>query len=211
MARNQTRNRFENFTPVFAVIGAGDLAVEKIRDLSSDVQARSQKISLDPKQLQVELESAAKQRAEEARERAEKVRAAQAKAQQRAEDVFNEVVAQATTTYDSLAGRGKNLVERIRRQQSTQSAKSSASTTKSQAKGATTTAKKSASGTASTAKRSASSTASAAKQGASSTSSSAKKSASATQSRAKATGTSARKTADSAGTAATEAAQKVGD
>ncbi|HEX2174828.1 MAG TPA: hypothetical protein VHG70_02865 [Nocardioidaceae bacterium] len=202
MARNQTRN--QNFTPVYAVIGVGDLAVEKLRDLSSDVQARSQKISLDPKQLQVELENVAKHRAEDARERADK-------AQQRAEDVLNEVVAQATTTYDSLAGRGKNLVQRIRRQQSTQAAKQSASTAKSQAKGATTTAKKGASSTSSTAKRSASDTASTAKQGASRTSSSAKKNTSATQSRAKGASTSARKSAESAGTATAQAAQKVGD
>jgi heparin binding hemagglutinin HbhA len=202
MARNQTRN--QNFTPVYAVIGVGDLAVEKLRDLSSDVQARSQKISLDPKQLQVELENVAKHRAEDARERADK-------AQQRAEDVLNEVVAQATTTYDSLAGRGKNLVQRIRRQQSTQAAKQSASTAKSQAKGATTTAKKGASSTSSTAKRSASNTASTAKQGASRTSSSAKRNTSATQSRAKGATTSARKSAESAGTATAQAAQKVGD
>jgi heparin binding hemagglutinin HbhA len=207
MARNTNRN--QNLTPVYAVIGAGDLAVEKIRELGTDVQERSAKfdltkINLEPKQLQADIEAAAKHRADE-------VRAAQLKAQQRAEDVFNEVVATATTTYDSLAGRGKKLVDRIRRQQSTQAAKSSASTTKSQGKAATTTAKQNASSTSSTAKRGASNTASTAKRNASTTSSAAKKGASQTQSRAKGANTSARKTAQNAGTAAAQGAKKVGD
>jgi heparin binding hemagglutinin HbhA len=192
MARNRTQN-LKAPTPVLAVIGVGDLAVEKIREVSSDVQARSSKINLEPKRLQADIEAIAKQRADD-------VRTAQHKAQQRAEAVFNDVVAQATTTYDSLAGRGEKLVNRIRRQPSTQQAKRSASTTKSQAKATTTTAKKGASSTRSTAKRSASST-----------SSSAKKSASQTQTRAKGAATSASKTASSAGTAAAEGAQKVGD
>ncbi len=204
MARNQTRNLNQNLTPVYAVIGVGDLAVEKIRDFGADVQVRSTKINLEPKQLQADIEAVAKQRAED-------VRAAQHKAQQRAEEVFNDVVAQATTTYDSLAGRGRKLVDRIRRQQATQDAKASASNTKSQAKGATTTAKRNASSTTSTAKRSAANTASTAKQSASSTTSAAKKGASQTQSRAQGATTSARKTAESAGTAAQQAAEKVGD
>jgi heparin binding hemagglutinin HbhA len=207
MARNQ--NRYQNLTPVYAVIGAGDLAVEKIRELGTDVQERSAKIDLtkvdlEPRQLRADIEAVAKHRADE-------VRAAQLKAQQRAEEVFNEVVATATTTYDSLAGRGKSLVDRIRRQPSTQAAKRSASTTQSQAKAASTTAKKNASSTSSTAKRSASNTASTAKRNASSTSSTAKKGASQTRSRAKGASTSARKTAESAGTATSQAAKKVGD
>jgi hypothetical protein len=192
MARNRT-NTLKAPTPVLAVIGVGDLAVEKIREVSSDFQTRSSKINLEPKQLQADFEAAAKHRVDD-------VRAAQNKAQQRAEAVFNEVVAQATTTYDSLAGRGQKLVNRIMRQQSTQQVKRAASTTKSQAKAATTTAKKGASSTGSSAKKSASQTRS-----------TAKKSASQTQSRAKAAGTSARKTAESAGTATSQAAQKVGD
>jgi hypothetical protein len=196
MARNLTQN-FKAPTPVLAVIGVGDLAVEKIREVSGDVQARSSKVSLEPKQLQADFETAAKHRVDD-------VRAAQNKAQQRAEAVFNEVVAQATTTYDNLAGRGQNLVNRILRQQSTQQAQRAASTTKSQAKATSTTAKKGAANTGSTAKRSASTSAS-------QTRSTAKKSASQTQTRAKAAGTSARKTAESTGTAATEAAKKVGD
>lgn len=191
-------------TPFYAVIGVGDLAVEKIRDISTDVQARSSRINLEPKRLQADIEAVAKQRVDD-------VRAAQHKAQQRAEGVFNDVVSQASTTYDSLAGRGKSLVERIRRQQSTQAAKQAASTTKSQGKAATTTARKSASSTGSAAKRGASNTASTAKRNASSTSSAAKKGTSQTQSRAKGASTSARKTADHAGTAAKQGAQKVGD
>jgi heparin binding hemagglutinin HbhA len=207
MARNQ--NRYQNLSPVYAVIGAGDLAVEKIRELGTDVQERSAKIhltriDLEPKQLRADIEAVAKQRADE-------VRAAQLKAQQRAEEVFNEVVATATTTYDSLAGRGKQLVDRIRRQPSTQATKSSASTAKSQTKAATTTAKKSASTTSSAARKSASNTATSAKRNASNTASTAQKSTAQTRSRAKGAGTSTRKTAQNAGTAASQAAKKVGD
>jgi heparin binding hemagglutinin HbhA len=192
MARNLTQN-FKAPTPVLAVIGVGDLAVAKIREVSNDVQARSAKINLEPKRLQADLETAAKHRVEN-------VRAAQNKAQQRAEAVFNDVVAQAATTYDSLAGRGKVLVDRIMRQQATQDLKRTASTTSSQAKATSTTAKKAASNTGSTAKRSASTTSTQAKKGASQT-----------KSRAKATSTSARKTADAAGEAVQDSAQKVGD
>jgi heparin binding hemagglutinin HbhA len=192
MARNSTTN-LKAPTPVLAVIGVGDLAVEKIREVSSDFQTRSSKINLEPKQLQADFEAAAKHRVHD-------VRAAQNTAQQRAEAVFNVVVAQATTTYDTLAGRGQKLVNRVLRQQSTQQAQRAASTTKSQAKAASTTARKGASSTGSSVRKSASQTRS-----------TAKKSASQTQSRAKAAGTSARKTAESTGQAASQAAQKVGD
>jgi heparin binding hemagglutinin HbhA len=192
MARNRTQN-FKAPTPVLAVIGVGDLAVEKIREVSSDVQARSAKINLEPKRLQADIEHATKQRVEHAR-------AAQHKAQQRAEAVFNDVVATATTTYDHLAGRGKTLVDRVMRQQATQNLKRAASTTSSQAKATSTTAKKAASTTGSSAKSSASSTGT-----------TAKKSAAQTKSRAKATGTSAKKTASAAGEAAQDTAKKVGD
>lgn len=191
MARSQTSN--QNLAPFYAVIGVGDLAVEKIRAVGTDVQARSTKLNLEPKQLQADIEAVAKQRVDD-------VRSVQHKAQQRAEEVFSDVVAQATTTYDSLAGRGKKLVDRIRRQESTKNLARTASQTKSQAKATSTTAKKNASTTASSAKKSASKTASTAKQ-----------SASQTRSRAKATSTSARKTADNATTAAQQAAEKVGD
>jgi heparin binding hemagglutinin HbhA len=180
VARNRTNLKAP--TPVLAVIGVGDLAVAKIREVSSDVQARSSKINLEPKALQADLESV------------------QSKAQHRAEAVFNEVVAQATTTYDSLAGRGQQLVNRISRQQSFRDLTRSVGQVKTQAKGATTTARKGAASTRSSAKKSASQTRS-----------TARKSASQTRSRAKATGTSARKTAGTASTAASQAAQKVGD
>jgi heparin binding hemagglutinin HbhA len=180
-------------SPVLAVIGIGDLAVEKLREVGSDVQARSAKIHLEPRQLQTDLENVAKHRVED-------VRAAQNKAQARAESVFHDVVAQASTTYDSLTGRGQSLVERIGRQQATQDLARLAGITKSQTKAASTTARKGAASTGSSAKKSASQTRS-----------TAKKSASQTRSRAKAASTSARKTAGAAGTAAQKSAEKVGD
>jgi heparin binding hemagglutinin HbhA len=180
-------------TPVLAVIGIGDLAVEKLREVGSDVQARSAKINLEPRQLQTEIENAARHRVDD-------VRAAQSKAQARAESVFHDVVAQATTTYDHLAGRGASLVERIASQQATQDLARLAGITKSQTKATTTTARKGAASTGSTARKSASQTRS-----------TAKKSASQTRSRAKGASTSARKTAGAAGTAAQKSAEKIGD
>jgi heparin binding hemagglutinin HbhA len=194
MAR--TRNRNANPTALYAVIGVGDLAVEKIRyastelqTLSKDLQARTARISLEPKKLQADLEAA----------------------QGQAQSVFTDALGQAVTTFDDLAGRGRSLVTRIQRQKSVRDLVASVGTTKAQAKGAATTARKSASTTASTAKKDASSATSTARKSASSTRSQAKKSASRTQSRTKAAGTSARKTAQTAGTAAKQSAEKVGD
>ena len=183
MAR--TRNRNANPTALYAVIGVGDLAVEKIRyastelqTLSKDLQARTARISLEPKKLQADLEAA----------------------QGQAQSVFTDALGQAVHTFDDLAGRGRSLVTRIQRQKSVRDLVASVGTTKAQAKGAATTAKRNASTTTSTAKKSASTTRS-----------QAKKSATRTQSRAKAANTSARKTAQTAGTAAKQSAEKVGD
>ncbi|MGH3354387.1 MAG: hypothetical protein ACRDOJ_00730 [Nocardioidaceae bacterium] len=132
-------------TPVLAVIGIGDLAMEKLRAAGTDVQARSSKINLEPKRLQADFEAFAKQGVED-------VKAAPAKAQAKAQETLHEVVAQATNTYDGLAGRGKTLVDRIRKQEATQDVVRTAQQTKTQAKGTATTARKSAAQTKSRAK-----------------------------------------------------------
>ncbi len=100
-------------------------------------------------------------------------------------------------TYADLAKRGETLVERIRKQQSTQATVTSAKTTEAKAKTTKTQATKA--------------TKTTAKKTAKKASTTAKKSSTAPKSSAKATTTAAKKTASSAAQAATEGAAKIGD
>jgi len=170
-------------TPFYAIAGAGDLAVEKVRAVGEDVTARFAKI--DQKNLQTELTKELTKAQAELTKRFEAIvadaRTAPAKLRElpkTAQAGFTTVLGQAEETYEDLAGRGKDLVERIRHQQATEDLVSTAKTTVSKAKATRTTAKK----TATTASRN-----------------------------VKATATSARKTAKAAAKAAESAADKVGD
>jgi len=170
-------------TPFYAIAGAGDLAVEKVRAVGEDVTARFAKI--DQKNLQTELTKELTKAQAELTKRFEAIvadaRTAPAKLRElpkTAQAGFTTVLGQAEETYEDLAGRGKDLVERIRHQQATEDLVSTAKTTVSKAKATRTTAKK----TATSASRN-----------------------------VKATATSARKTAKAAAKAAESAADKVGD
>jgi len=170
-------------TPFYAIAGAGDLAVEKVRAVGEDVTARFAK--LDQKNLQTELTKELTKAQAELTKRFEAIvadaRTAPAKLRdlpKTAQAGFTVVLGQAEETYEDLAGRGKDLVERIRHQQATEDLVSTAKTTVSKAKATRTTAKK----TATSATRN-----------------------------VKATATSARKTAKAAAKAAESAADKVGD
>jgi hypothetical protein len=170
-------------TPFYAIAGAGDLAVEKVRAVGEDVTARFAK--LDQKNLQTELTKELTKAQAELTKRFEAIvadaRTAPAKLRElpkTAQAGFTVVLGQAEETYEDLAGRGKDLVERIRSQKATEDLVSSAKTTVSKAKATRTTTKKTA-------------------QSASRT--------------VKATATSARKTAKAAAKAAETAAEKVGD
>ncbi|TCC26326.1 hypothetical protein [Kribbella sindirgiensis] len=170
-------------TPFYAIAGAGDLAVEKVRAVGEDVTARFAK--LDQKNLQTELTKELTKAQAELTKRFEAIvadaRTAPAKLRElpkTAQAGFTTVLGQAEETYEDLAGRGKDLVERIRHQQATEDLVSTAKTTVSKAKATRTTAKK----TATSATRN-----------------------------VKATATSARKTAKAAAKAAESAADKVGD
>jgi len=170
-------------TPFYAIAGAGDLAVEKVRAVGEDVTARFAK--LDQKNLQTELTKELTKAQAELTKRFEAIvadaRTAPAKLRElpkTAQAGFTVVLGQAEETYEDLAGRGKDLVERIRHQQATEDLVSTAKTTVSKAKATRTTAKK----TATSVTRN-----------------------------VKATTTSARKTAKAAAKAAESAAGKVGD
>ncbi len=182
-----------------AVVGAGDLAVKKLREARADLTARAETIQADVKSAPDLVKAAP-----------ELVKSLPAHAQA----AFGEAVAAAVSTYDELAVRGKDLVTRVRRQQATQDLKQQAATTVSHAKATATTAKRSAAATktaaksaTTTAKKSAARTKTATK----SATTTAKKSAARTKTAAKSTTTGVRKTASAAAKATDAAASKVGN
>ena len=197
--------------PLFAIVGAGDFAVEVARTYAADVQTRFKKVELQPKALREQALTlvvtgmdALSKDAREAQARFEtRVAAFQTEAlalPDRVEAYVNETVADLSDGFGDLAARGKTLLTRIRRQQATQDAATAAGNTVAQAKTARTQTTKSASKTAGTAKRAAGTTRKAAS-----------KTGAAAARNAKATKTSTRKTASAAATATTDAAAKVGD
>jgi len=132
-------------TPFYAIAGAGDLAVEKFRAVSEDVTARFAK--LDQKTLQTELTKAQTEFAKRFEALVADAKIAPAKLRElpgAAQAGFTTVLGQAEETYEDLAGRGKDLVERIRTQQASEDLVTQARTTVSKAKATRTTARKTA-------------------------------------------------------------------
>ena len=132
-------------TPFYAIAGAGDLAVEKFRAVSEDVTARFAK--LDQKTLQTELTKAQSEFTKRFEILVADAMTAPAKLRELpavAQAGFTTVLGQAEETYEDLAGRGKDLVERIRSQKATEDFVTQAKTTVSKAKATRTTAKKTA-------------------------------------------------------------------
>jgi hypothetical protein len=190
--------------PLFAGIGATDLAVERVRGFVTEAQKRTQqrvaeaqknvrKVELEPKALRDQALTRVDALAKDAKAR-------RASIEKRVSAAQADALATVGGTYDGLVTRGETLVTRIRRQEATQAATSSAKNTATKAKTTKTQATKATQSTAKTAKKSASTT----KQTA------AKKSAPA-QSSAKATATTAKQTASDTAQAAGDAAKKVGD
>ncbi|TCC43924.1 hypothetical protein E0H75_37195 [Kribbella capetownensis] len=132
-------------TPFYAIAGAGDLAVEKFRAVSEDVTARFAK--LDQKTLQTELTKAQSEVTKRFDAFVADAKTAPAKLRELpavAQAGFTTVLGQAEETYEDLAGRGKDLVERIRSQKATEDLLTQAKTTVSKTKATRTTAKKTA-------------------------------------------------------------------
>jgi len=191
-------------TPLYAVVGATDLAVEKIRTARAELSARASK--LDAKVLRDQAQATVTSRVETFQA---DMRAAPDQARDlpvRAQVVVGEAIATALTAYGDLAGRGKNLVTRVRRQQPTADLTDQAKSTVARAKSTGTTAKKQAAAT----KRTASASAGTVKQSAGETGGTAKESATRAKTSAKATATTARKTTAAAKRATTATASKVG-
>ncbi len=210
---------------LYAGAGVVDMAVEAVREyvaevqeklveLQKDAQSRLERVQksvkdLEPTTLRTQVEKTVNARVEalsdeaKARRTAIEKRVAELQGEALAlptqvRKQLDETTATATAAYADLAKRGEVLVGRIRKQESTKAAATSAKTTKAKAKTTTTQAKKTAKTTATSAKSTAKKATTTAKK------SPAKKSATATK-------TAAKKTATAAAQATTEAAAKVGD
>jgi len=128
---NEIRKTVTDTTPVFAAVGATDLAVERIRDART--RAAAVRLNLDISLLQ-----------EKAVKRFEKVadQAQQIPADVRSQTL--EVADKAQKTYADLAVRGHKLVTRLRSQKATQDLLAQAGNTVTLGKGAVTTVRKAA-------------------------------------------------------------------
>ncbi len=155
-------------TPLYAVVGVGDLAVAKLRNARGEIDVQS--------------------------------------VPSKAQGLLGDAIVSAFSTYGDLAGRGKSLVTRVRRQQATSDLQEQAESTVARAKATRTTVKKQAGATT----QSAAATTATARKSAAATTSTAKKSASRAKSSAKATTTSAKKTASATKKATSDAADKTG-
>ena len=193
MAKAKFDIKTEATRPIYAYVGVTDLAVETVRDSVSRVTD----IDFEPKALRQQAVTLVSNRVEALANQAQARRAA-------VEARVTELQNRAKGTYSDLVVRGETLVERIRKQESTQAAVRSGKTTTAKAKTVRTQATKAASTTAGTAKSSA-------KRAAKTTSNTAKKQSTRPRSAAKATGTTAKRTATRATKATADAAKKVGD
>jgi len=213
-------------TPLFAVVGATDLAVERVRaaaagasavqsQVQSQFEARVSAVQADVEKLVNDFDpKAIRSQAQEVPNKA----AARAL----------EVASKAEARYEDLAKRGKELVDRVRSQASTQDLVNQAGNTLSRGKAAVTVARKAADETASAilgtlnvGKREATgvvgeagtnvqAAANATRAAAKKATTTARKGAASTRSAVKGAETSANKTASSASAAAKAAAKKVG-
>jgi len=229
MAQAKFDIKTEVTRPLYAYVGVTDRAVEVVREsvtdlqkrfveVQKDVQSRVQTVSksvqdldFEPKALRTQATTAVNGRVEALSKDAQARRAAVEARVAELQKLVRDLLKQNEVTYDQLVSRGETLVERIRRQQSTQDAVKSAKTSSAKAKTTRTQAKNASKSTARTAERGVKSTAKSAERAAKSTSASARKSSTAPQSSAKATTTTAKRAAKSASKATAQGAKKVGD
>jgi hypothetical protein len=108
-----------NSTPLLALVGAGDLAVEKFKAAREEFVTRS--VSFDPKTFREQAQASFTERVEalqaELQTAPEQLRTLPEKAQEwpaRAQALFADIVSGAFSTYGELAGRGKTVVDTLR-------------------------------------------------------------------------------------------------
>jgi heparin binding hemagglutinin HbhA len=199
--------RTEATRPLYASVGVTDRAVEAVRGSLATGQKRIAEVQQDARQIELRPKALRTQAAslfsdgvdtvtKEAKARRAAVEARITEMQQAAQAVLEE----RELTYSQLVNRGETLVQRVRRQSSTQEAKRNAKTTSAKAKSTGTQAQKGAK-----------TTSSSAKSAAKSATSTAKKQSTRPKSSAKGTSTAAKKTASATARATKDAAAKVGD
>jgi polyhydroxyalkanoate synthesis regulator phasin len=115
-----------NSTPLQAMVGAGDLAVEKIRAAREELTHRS--ANFDPKAFREQAQATINERVEalqtemqaapeQIKALPEKAQALPEKAQEwpaKAQALFADLVSTAFSTYGDLAGRGKTVIKSVR-------------------------------------------------------------------------------------------------
>lgn len=208
MAQAKFDIKTEATRPLYVGVGVTDVAVALVREyvadvqkrfvvVQKDVQTRVTGIDLQPRVLRDQAVTVVSARVDALSQEAKTRRTAiEARVAELQADALKLPVL-VNETYADLAKRGETLVERIRKQESTQRAKASAATTEAKAKTTKTQATKA--------------TKTTAKKTAKKASTTAKKSSAAPKSSAKATTTAAKKTAANAAQAATDGAAKIGD
>jgi hypothetical protein len=228
------RKTVTDTTPVYAVVGVTDLAVERLREARA--RATSARLELTVSGLQEKAVKRFEKASEQAQQIPTQVRDQTTEVTGKAKETYSEVTGKAKETYSELAVRGEKLVQRIRNQKSTQNLFAQAGNTVSLGKGAVTTVRKAAHDTQHAAKvtlttgrreaelvatsvtedvKATGRTVNEAKvttlASADETVTTAKKSTAAAQRATRSVSTSARKTATSASAAAKTATPKVGD
>lgn len=192
--RKDIESTLSDPTPLYAVVGIADVAAATIRSARAELGARA--ASLDPRSIG-ELARTRLVARVDAVQSDVKATPGQVKTlPSRAQSLLDDAVSGAISTYSGLAGRGKTLVTRVRKQEATAELQDRAKATTAKVKAAGTTAKKSAAAT-KTATKSATTTT--------------RKSAAATKTSAKAAATSSKKSAATARKAAGAAGAKLGN
>lgn len=125
------RKTVTDTTPVYAVVGVTDLAVERLREARARATAARHDLSVSVMQ-------------DKAVKRFEKVSEQAQQLPTQVRDQTTEVADKAKETYSELAVRGEKLVKRLRNQKSTQNLFEQAGNTVSLGKGAVTTVRKAA-------------------------------------------------------------------
>jgi heparin binding hemagglutinin HbhA len=123
--------------PVYAVAGAGDFAVEKLRELSARLSSLST-VRVERRDVQEQVGTLQ----EETRTRLQQVQEAFRELPEQAQSVVGSVVATATELYDDFAERGELVVSRLRGQESTGELEEQAQSTVRRAKATKATATK---------------------------------------------------------------------
>lgn len=145
---NDLKKTVTESKPFYAVAGAGDLAVEKLREAQNRLNA----LKVEPADVRGRLQSRAGGAREGVQDLPAQAQTLASTITARAAGAYEELTSKANLVYDDLAKRGRTVVRRISRQKATQDLGSDARSTATRVKATRTTAKKSAASTKQSAK-----------------------------------------------------------